>query len=433
MRQRISRRQVLAGGLAAALAGCGGDGRTTLTIMGSDGEVTPDVIKGFEKKHRDIKIKLLPVEPTRLTAMFASGDPPDVIRGAGAMESAYLAGRGIIEDLDPYFAKSKVLTTNGLAEVNDVWRYDGDKQGQGPLYGMTKDYSQDSMFWVNLDHFEKAKVEPPPEGEPIDFEEWLELAKRLTKRNGAQYDVYGLAPPFDVSLSSQLIAMTQSAGGSIFNESLDAVDFSAPEPRSVLDWYLRYAEAKVGPTAADPFPTGAATVFSARRLAMIGFGYWFSGLIIGTPDLPKVARLRPAPQFGVEQRVSPCHAAVGSWIPKKSKHKEEAWKFFEYFFAEKPALDRATSGWGLPAITSLESKLPREQPYQRDALRAQEAELEHFSVLNLSPYIKADALNVVVGQQLAKAVEHGDSAGKVADAINDATNPLIEQGKELIT
>lgn len=356
-----------------------------------------------------------------------------MIRGAGALEAAYLAGRGIVEDLDPYFAKSEVLDTDGLAEVNDVWRYDGDKQGRGPLYGMTKDYSQDSMFWVNLDLFEKAKVEPPSETGAIDYEEWLELGKQLTSRNGAQYDVYGLCPPFDVSFSSQLIAMTVSAGGSVFNENLDAVDFSAPEPRSVLDWYLRYAEAKVGPTAADPFPTGAATIYSAGRLAMIGFGYWFSGMIISDPKLAEVSRLRPAPQFGTVQRVSPCNAAVGCWIPKKSSHKEEAWKFFEYFFAGKPALDRAVSGWGLPAITTLEAKLPREQPYQRDALRVQEAELEHFSVLTISPYIKADALNVVLGQQLAKAVEHGHSAGEVADAINDAVNPLIEQGKELIT
>lgn len=78
--EQLTRRQVLIGGLAAGaaagLAACGGDGRTTLTIMGSDGEITEDVIKGFEAKHPDIKIKLIPVEPTRLTAMFASGDPP---------------------------------------------------------------------------------------------------------------------------------------------------------------------------------------------------------------------------------------------------------------------------------------------------------------------------------------------------------------------
>lgn len=300
MRAALSRRRFLGAGVAtigtAALsAACGsGDGRTTLTIMGnSPSEITDADISSFEKKHPDIKIKMVTPSDTLLTAMFAAGDPPDVVRDQGVPNTPYLVKRGLVENLDPYFAKSKVLAPDKLAQVDDVWRYDGKEQGKGPRYGLAKDYSQDAMCWCNTRVFEKTGVDLPSMTDPISYDEWLDMAQRLTQRKGVRYSSYGMDRPFDVSLTAGFLNMVTSAGGSIFNDDFTKVDFSAPESLSALKWYLKYAAAKVGPTVAQPLSAGAWPAFDGDTLATLGYGYWFSGEIAGDPKLQDHVSFRP--------------------------------------------------------------------------------------------------------------------------------------------
>ncbi|HVX44294.1 MAG TPA: extracellular solute-binding protein [Mycobacteriales bacterium] len=439
MRAALSRRRFLGAGVAtigaAALSSaCGSDdGKTTLTIMGNHpSEITDADVAGFAKKHPDIKLKFVAVTPTLLTAMFAAGDPPDIVRDQGVPNTPYLVARGLAENLDPYFAKSTILAPEKLAAVDDTWRYDGKEQGKGPRYGLAKDYSQDAMFWSNTRVFEKAGVDLPSTTEPISYDEQLDLAKRLTKRKGVQYSAYGLDPTFDVSLTAGIINMVTSAGGSIFNDDFSEVDFSAPEPVSALNWYLQYAAAKVGPTAARPLSAGAWPTFDADQLAMMGYGYWFSGMIAGDPKIQDHVTFHPAAQFG-KTRVSPCFSATGHWIPKRAKHKEEAWAFFEWYFGEQPAIDRAKSGWGLPGISAMNSDLPKEKKYQKQALEVQQREFEHYSVLKFSPYISVNAIDAAISKELVKGLDNGSSAGKLADAVNHTLNPLLKLGKDLIT
>src|SRR5215471_15716425 len=108
MAAQLSRRRFLAGAAsaagAAALSGCGSSGgKTTLTIMGnSPSEITVQDISEFEAKHPDVKIKMVTVSTTLLTAMFAAGNPPDIVRDQGVPNTPYLVARGLAENLDPY-------------------------------------------------------------------------------------------------------------------------------------------------------------------------------------------------------------------------------------------------------------------------------------------------------------------------------------------
>src|SRR5581483_9395011 len=54
----------------------GGGGKTTLTIMGNPGEITPAYIKQFEQLNPSIKVNFLTFDQTRLNAMFAANNPP---------------------------------------------------------------------------------------------------------------------------------------------------------------------------------------------------------------------------------------------------------------------------------------------------------------------------------------------------------------------
>jgi multiple sugar transport system substrate-binding protein len=423
---------------AAALPGCaasvdsgsGSSSGKTLTVMTLVDEWDAKTKKSIEKM-LDVTLRIVTYDVTKLNAMLASKNPPDVVRGIGATDAPYFAARGLMTDLDPYFAKSDVLKASDLAAANDVWRYDGEKQGAGPRYGLAKDYSQDSMFWYRTDLFEAAGLDLPSATEPLSMDEWLDLGERLTKRRLGKVKVYGLSAT-SLGLFSQLMSWTASAGGSLFADDMATVDFSSPEALKALQWYIDYAKADIGPSIVNPNPDGwDGPTYQANRMAMSCNGYWFGGVIGGDAKLAEVSRFAPAPQLG-SHRVSPCFSGTGFWMPKDAKNKEAAWRLFEWYFAGRPAKDRAGSGWGLPSLNSLRSMIPKESAFQKQAYQVQEQDTPYFSVLPVSPYAQVDALVGILSKVLPDAVKSGTKAGKVADTLNSRMNEQLARGKELL-
>lgn len=440
----LSRRRFLslsAGGAvagAAALSGCamrvssavGGSGET-VTVMAKADDISPELIKQAQK---DIGVKINTVlySTSKLIAMMTNGNPPDLVRGVGAVDAPYYAARGVMEDLDPYFAKSTVLRPADLDPVNDLWRYDGRTQGKGPRYGMAKDFSQDSMFWYNTALFDQADVDYPPELDPVTYEEWLDKAKRLTRRKNGQTTVFG-GSYNGVLTPSLLASLTVSAGGNLFTDDYSRVDFTTPEARKALGWYIDYCRTKVGPSIIQPDPnTWDGPTFQANRLAMSNSGYWLGGLINADKKLAPLSRLAPAPYFEGGRRISPCQAGTGFWIPSASHHKDAAWRVFEWFFGEAPAKARASGGWGIPTLKSLRPLMPAQEDYQKRVLAVQEAELRHYSVIAFTPYATADSL-LALFNQIAPAAMNGDiSVDTLAGRLNSAMNDQLKRGKEQV-
>jgi multiple sugar transport system substrate-binding protein len=442
----FGRRRFLAASAGAALAatalpGCAssvddgsgggsGSGKTTLTVMTVANEWDKKTIKAAEQA-LGMNLNVVVSDTTKLNAMLAAKNPPDVVRGFGATETPYFAARGLMTDLDPYFAKSTALKPADLDPVNDVWRYDGKKQGTGPRYGMAKDFSQDSMFWYRTDMLDAAKLDHPSGTEPLSMHEWLDLGERLVKRRLGKVKVYGLNAT-GMGVFCQLMGMTASAGGTLFAEDLATVDFSSPEALKALKWYLEYAQADIGPNVVNVNPDGwDGPTYMANRMAMSCEGYWFGGQISTEAKVAEVSRFAPAPQLGSD-RISPCFGATGFWIPRDAKHKDAAWKFFEWYFGGQPAQDRASSGWGIPSLKSLRPKMPQTNAFQKQAFQVQQQELDYFKVLNFTPYAQQAALDGVINKVLPGAVRSKTAAGKVADSLNTSMNALLAQGKELV-
>ena len=245
----------------------GSAAKGTVTVMSQSGEFGPKEAKAAGQA-LGITVKTVEYDLTKLTAMLASGNPPDVVRGMGATDTAYLAARQVAEDLDPYFAKSTLIKADDIDAVNDLWRFDGQKQGSGPRYGFAKDYSQDAMLWYNSALFDAAKVPHPTSAEPLSFDELLDLGKRLTKRQGAKVSAYGLNAN-GLSVFITLCGMTASAGGKVLADDLASVDLTSPEALRAITWYLDYAKAGIGPTVLNPDPNGwDGPTFQAGRMAV---------------------------------------------------------------------------------------------------------------------------------------------------------------------
>ncbi|MDK1345635.1 extracellular solute-binding protein [Streptomyces sp. 378] len=441
----LSRRRFLslsAGGAvsgAAALSGCalqvsdsvsGGSG-DSVTLMVKPEDIAPELIRQCQKD-TGITIKTVQQDITKLIAMLTAGNPPDLVRAVGATDTAYFAARDVMEELDPYFAKSGVLKLDDLDPVNDLWRFDGKTQGKGPRYGMAKDFSQDSMYWYNTASFDKAGVDYPAELEPITFEEWLENARRLVRRKNGQTTVFG-GTYSGLTRAALLTGLTASAGGSLFDDDFSRVDFTTPEARKALTWYIDFCKAKVGPSLILLDPNGwDGPTYQAGRMAMSNSGYWMGGMINTDEKLAEVSRLAPAPKFAGGPRLSPCQGGTGLWMPRKAKNKDAAWRVFEWFFGEAPAKARAAGGWGIPTLKSLRPLMPARTEYQKRVLKVQENELKHFSVVAFSPYITGDSFDALFNQIAPAAMKGEMSVDALARRLNSVINEQIKRGKEQV-
>lgn len=446
VQKHVSRRSLLGGaalfaGFAAtggALTGCSASGAGGaaaqksggLQIMSLSGEINKEVIDAWLVDHPDVPITIIEDDPTRLNSMMAAGTPPDIVRGFGATTTANIASRGLALDIDPYLAKSSGLKESELAKINDVWRWDGTRQGQGARYGFVKDWSQDSMFWYNTQAFAAAGLALPTADKPLTYDQLLEYARPMTKTGGGKVEQYGLfttAPTLET-----ISSMVATSNGRIFNDDLTKADFTSPEARQSLQWFLDVANAKVGHTLTDPNPDGWDwPPFEAGKVAMSWAGYWFGGAIAANPKTAEFARLAPAPMMG-SKRVSPTTGATGYWISSKSQKKDEAYAFLEWYCCTGPiAKSRAQSGWGLPATTALNQELPRALPYQKEGLAVQQNEEQYLEVLPFSPYAQTVAVSAAIANLFPRTVAGELSPGQFADQTTSAVNELLKQGMEL--
>ncbi|XUL86450.1 extracellular solute-binding protein [Streptomyces galilaeus] len=413
--------------VSTGVSGAGG----TITVMAQADDLGPDLVRQA-KKDTGIAIKRVDYDITKLIAMLTSGNPPDLVRGVGAVDAAFYAARDVMQELDSYLATSTVLRPDDLDPVNDLWRYDGKVQGKGPRYGMAKDFSQDSMYWYNTAAFDKKGVSYPSETQPVTFDEWLDRAQHLVQRSKGQTTVFGGSYNGLVKLTL-MATMTASAGGSLFADDFSKVDFTTPEARKALAWYLDYCRLKVGPSAVLPDPNGwDGPTYQAGRMAMSNNGYWMGGMIGTDRKLAQVSRLAPAPVFAGGPRISACQGGTGMWMPRKSRNKDAAWRVFEWFFGEAPAKARASSGWGIPTLKSLRPLMPHQEDFQKRTLSAQQNELKHFSVVAVSPYISGDAFESLFNQAATPAMQGELSVDHLAGRLNSVINEQIKRGKEQV-
>lgn len=434
----VGRRGLLLAGLGAtaALAGCAqkaetGSGKEsgssggTLTIVGYPQEITEDTIKAFQAANPGTKVTLIPYTWDKVTTMLAAGNAPDLIRGEGVNDTAYLQHKGLAEPLDDYLAKSSVLKADDLMPINDVWRHDGTNQGQGKLYGLVKDYSSDLCVWVN----KKLVKDMPSLTEPMTYEELLQRAKAATVFKGGTVDIYGLDSYLAVKPHiTWMNAMVASDGGKLFNDDLSQVDLTSASAVKFLQWNLDLMRAKASLSPIAPSAQGPNELFMANRLAMFMSGYWTQGLIQDAKAVKENSVMVPCPQLG-STRISPVISGSGMWMPAKAKQKELAWKFMEFYFGGQPAKERAGSGWGIPALKSMQSLIPTTTELQKATLKTQEVENKYFKVMNFTPYAKVDAINSTMGKIVDKALKGNADAQSVAQECHQAVNDLLKAGK----
>lgn len=458
---QVSRRGVLRGAVGAAgtvafggalLSACSrSDGSTTGTTSTTSSTATATVnimsdefkaglskedIATFQSANNCV-LKIVPYDATKLNAAVAAGNPPDLVRTEGATEMPNLIARGLCENLDPYFAASSVLKPSDFASIVDVYRYDGKEFGKGSTYGFPVDYSQDAMLWFNQDIMDKAGASVPPAGAAMSYDELLDLGKRVTSRRGDKIVTYGLDMSWTFVVLGHIAQMVAQQGESLFNDTLDKIDFQQPAARRAFQFYVDWAQAHVGTSPVDPASDWNGPLYNARRMAIISYGYWFRGWINGTSSgedtkgLIDKSVFRPAPVMG-SNRVDSCMSGTGVYMPVKAKNKDLAFKAMELLFGGEPAKRHARGGAGLPPLKSHEALLPRATPTDKAQYDEQIANLQHFQVLKFSPYLAKKQIDTTITKAIEPVMKGQASLDDALAKLQQEADTLIAAGKATI-
>lgn len=368
-------------------------GPATIRVALAKGEVSDEEVKEFEKTNPDIKIALEVLDPQKLAAQLATNDAPDLIRAQGAVDLTSYVVKGLALDLTPFMEKSEVLKEDDFLPPVNLYRFDGKVQGQGPIYGMPKDWSPDFTIFYNKTLFDAAGVKVPDPNKPLTWNELMDLAKKLTLTENGKVKQYGLAlgAKTQADFSTIMLEMA-SRGVKVFSEDMKTADFTKPEMKQAVSMWVDAVKNNLGKNDVNQDPaTWAGDLFMNNKAAMIMAGYWFSGMIRGDEkmkthldDFGMLAA--PIAENGI--RVSPTGAATGFIINKNTEYPEQAWKVFEFIMAGTPAKNRATGGWGVPALKSLVPLMPQVTDFDKRVYNQLQEELKYSNVfLESNPFL----------------------------------------------
>ncbi len=369
------------------------EGQVAIRTTFMEGELSRELLDKFEAENPGIKVIQEAVDDTKMAALLATNDAPDVLRVIGAYDVPTYVTRRIALDIDDLMNKSEVIDISDLLDICHVYRYDGTTVGKGPWYGLPKDWSNDFTLFYNKTCFDKANVDLPSDTEPMTWNEVMELAKKLVIKEGDTFVQYGLGTVENQTIPSfyYLNQYLLSAGVNLSAEDNKSMDFNNPVVEEYINLWTDAVKNNLGPNPVNNDQNWAGDLFLDDKCALLVTGYWYSGMIRGNEAASQKTAtfgMLPTPIAEGGERVAPTGSATGGVIYAQTKHKEEAWKFFEWFFGGEPADDRAKSGWGLPSFRSKMELLPQNDDFDKQVFRVTSAELDYTDkYIPVNPYL----------------------------------------------
>ena len=345
-----------------------------VTIMHQRNELSEDQQKQFETDNPGITMNFVTADQTRFFAMYAAGTPPDLYRCQAPSIPQFLA-RKLLYDLTPYFEASQLTKLDDLAAANDYYKADSPLSiGKGKIYGMCKDFSPDFTVFIYTKLFNDASVPVPDDTKALTYAEVMDIAKKTTKMEGDRILSlgYGYA---DGWIDRIWMAMLLETGQKLYTDGFDQIVLSAnDEAKKIVQYYLDLANQKVTPSPINPSPNGwFGTDYNAGILAMAQYGFWFSAMA-ETDTNRGGCMMLPAPTWSGQRRDCTM-TATGMIMTSATKVPDAAWKVFEWYNGGQPSIDRAKSGWGVPALKSQMSMIPQGTDFQKQVYKVLQGEL----------------------------------------------------------
>lgn len=407
-------------------------GAVTVSVMHDPKEFTDDMKAQFESANPNIKLEIIKTDMTRFYAMAAAGNPPDVVR-VQAPDLPQLLARKLLLDLTAYFKSSSLLKPDDLAPANNYYKATSPiKFGDGPIYGMVKDWSPDFTLFAYTDAFDEAKVPVPDKTKSLTYAEIADLAKRLTKMDGSKLVRWG----FDTDtawIDRIWMNMLAEKGVTLYTPDYKKINLvNNDEARKAVQYFFDLQKANYMYNPLNPSTDWIGADFNKGLVGIVQYGYWFSAMAESDLTKGKVVML-PSPTWA-GKRLDPTMTATGTIISSKTKNPDAAWKVFEWFHGGAPSVDRAKGGWGVPGLKSQYPMIPTDSPFQKQARAILDAELPYaVSVLQFNPYISGDTISNLWTKYVEQALRGSLTFDDMLKKIETEVNTAIQEGSDRIS
>lgn len=397
--------------------------QVTITFMINQNEFSEAELAAFEAENPGIKVERIPEDYTRLQAMFAAGNPPDVIRVWESMVPQ-LVTNNLLYDLTEMIAQTPEFSEDNLADAADGFVLNG------RVYGIPKDWSL-LFLYVNNKAFEEAGIEIPSPDRALTYREIAELAPLLTKMEGDRVLRVGFGYD-NIGTDRELQRVSKESGESLFAEDFSSINLTNnPAAMEYLRFLYDLSEKRQTFSALNPSVSWWGQDFIDGRVAMIPTGFWFQGFISsaeGAAVLPEDVTILPLPTL-TGNRLNPIGGTVGTVISASTQHVEAAYKLFEFYNAGLPAQNRASSGWGIPTLNSMISMIPTETSLQQQAVHILEIEMQFATTrYDINPFISGDSITSILNSAFDRALNGELSFDEAIRLAEEEINLVIQDG-----
>lgn len=417
--------------------------KVDVSIMMWGGELSEAELEQFNTDYPGINLSRLDPDQVRFFAMLAAGNPPDIYR-LQAPEFPQLLAQGIPLNLQHYFETSKAISLDDLAPANNFYKANSPTDiGSGDIYGMCKDWSPDCTLWVNTTLFEKAGVDVPSDKEPMSYDDVYEVGRKMTQKEGDRVLVWGYCNNGLGWIERYWEVWLEAIGSSLF--SADFRKFLLADNEEALKcvkYTMDLSAEMISQSPISPSPRGwPGPDFLAGQIAMMQYGFWFSGMVTGTAAEQGMAEgneaiMIPAPVWGGGKRISTTITATASIIAKATKNPDEAWAAFEWYNGKEPAITRAKGGWGVPALKSFYPMIPEETELRKQVKAVLMEELNYADhVVRFNPYIKGGeptAIGASFGNYWERTLKGEFTFEQMIDNIQSEIDIAIQEGIDRI-
>lgn len=280
----------------------------------------------------------------KLATAFAAGDPPDVFWMD--VRAATFASQGSLLPLEKYLTPQNKADIVESGLIEPVWK--------GRLYGVPMHELTEAVF-VNRTMFEDAGIKIPRRlDEAWTWDEFVNIARRLTKRTGDRTDVWGFGVLRHLSDWSILPVIHQHGGTPLSPDLRKATGFlNGPATVEALRRYQDlFVQHKV--ISFDPIPEG----FPAGKIAIFQAPSTYRAVL---DKRYPAFRYAVVPMFRGKQ----CAVTAGGWnvsIAARTKHPDVAWALADWLTRVRHADWVRLSGY-LPVRTSVIQRTPEFQQY----------------------------------------------------------------------
>lgn len=330
--------------IGAVLSGCSGsdkassDGKVELTFMfrgnPQELEAYKATVKRYEEANKDVKVTMVQTAPdqydTKLKSAIAGRKIPDVFFYNPAQVKAYV-NSGVLLDITEQVEGSTDVKIDDIWEAGiNKYRFDGETLGQGSIYGLPKDLGPFALGY-NKTMFEEAGIPLPDKDKPYTWDEFIDVAKQLTKDNDGdgKMDQYGTG--FNVNWALQ--PFVWSNGADWINEDGTKVTIDDPKFIEALQFFVdQQNKYQITPSIGDAQTLDTYQRWLKGQLAFFPVGPW--DMAAFKEQLKFEYDLLPWPA-GSTGESSAWVGSLGIGVGATTKHAKEAAELAMYLSADQ--------------------------------------------------------------------------------------------------